>query len=226
MKKTILFTSLFLLMGCSASKESASVNSPSVNQEETPIISTSENTSIETSTPTVSLDRKVKVYLNPSVQTWNNYVLNLGTEAEHMNNIAHYMYEDLKEYEFLDVKANFDYLSLNESVKESNAFKADIHFAIHSNAGGGNGSEILTKGNQDFAKAMYDGFMELGNFKRRGIKDGSSLYEIKNSKAQDKALIELLFHDNETEARYIVNNEQEIAHKLANTLVDYVVNNY
>jgi len=226
MKKTLLLTSLFLLVGCSASKESASVISPSANQEETSINSINEETSVEASTPTVSLERKVKVYLNPSVQTWNNYVLNLGTEAEHMNNIAHYMYEDLKAYEFLDVKANFDYLSLSDSVKESNTFKADIHFAIHSNAGGGSGSEILTKGNQNFAKTMYDGFMELGNFKRRGVKDGSSLYEIKNSKAQDKALIELLFHDNETEARYIVNNEKEIAHKLADTLVDYVVNNY
>ncbi len=226
MKKTLLLTSLFLLVGCNSSKESASVIIPSINQEETSIISISEETSVETSTSTVTFDRKVKVYLNPSVQTWNNYVLNLGTEAEHMNNIAHYMYEDLKTYEFLDVKANFDYLSLSESVKESNTFKADIHFAIHSNAGGGSGSEILTKGNQDFAKAMYDGFMELGNFKKRGVKDGSSLYEIKNSKAQDKALIELLFHDNETEARYIVDNEQEIAHKLSNALVDYVVNNY
>lgn len=215
-KKFILLLSLPLLMGCNT------VDNTKIKGDEN-ISATA--TSIEINQQ-VYTGKKVKVYLNPSVQTWNQYINNLGTEAEHMNNIAHYMYDELVAYNYIDVKANFDYLALKDSVKESNTFNADIHFAIHSNAGGGQGSEILTnKNSTSFASKMYEGFMELGNFKRRGIKDGNSLYEIKNSKAENKALIELLFHDNLLEAKYIIENEKIIAHQLVLAMTSFILNN-
>lgn len=236
MKKNLLFIlSTLLLVGCSNRSSSSnevsmenSVTQNTVTSIDENILSNSNTTSSseEKEEVTKRPSKKVKVYLNPSVQTWNSYANNLGTEAEHMNNIANYMVKELANYDFIDLKTNSNYLPLSQSVKESNTFNADIHFALHSNAGGGKGLEILTINSKKFSNTMYEGFFELGNFKRRGIKDGSSIYEIKNSKAKDVALIELLFHDNVDEAKFIVNNEKRIAKNLTNSLVNYVIENY
>ncbi len=224
MKKVSFLIFIGLLVGCA--------NAENDNASNTNYLSSSTETVLDSVTNddkqevVIGPSRTVKVYLNPSVQTWNSYVNNLGTEAEHMNNIANYMIQELKDYDFIELKANTNYLSLNESVKESNTFKADIHFALHSNAGGGQGLEILTINSKKFSQTMYDGFFELGDFKPRGIKSGANIYEIKNSKAQDVALIELLFHDNINEANFIVNNEKRIAKNLTKSLINYVTENY
>ena len=182
----------------------------------------SELTSTNPSAPTYE-GKKIKVYLNPSVQVNNFYVNNLGTEAGNMNDICQYMVEELKNVEFISLKYNLRYLSLANSIKESNDFNADIHLALHSNAGGGQGSEIYTSNNTYFATYIYEKYTsQIGNFKKRGVKINNSFYEIKNSKAKNRALIELLFHDNVNEATFIVNNKQKIANILSNALIDYI----
>lgn len=222
-KKIMLLTLGLLLVSCGKTSEDV-VSSENVTSE-APV--NSETVSSASTNEIIKMpSRKVKVYLNPSVQTWNQYCNNLGTEAEHMNNIAAYMIEELKNYDYIDLKANTNYLSLTNSVKESNTFNADIHFALHSNAGGGKGVEVLTINSKKFSNTMYEGFFKLGDFNRRGIKDGSRIYEIKNSKASDVALIEILFHDNENEAKFIVNNEKHIAQNLTNSLIDYICEYY
>ena len=146
------------------------------------IISSSSSTSKPTSR------EKISIYLNPSVQTKNMYINNLGSEAENMRDIAEH-----------------------------------IHFALHSNAGGGQGTEIYTKGsNKTFATTMYESFLELGNFKRRGVKDGTHLYEIKNVKADHVALIEFAFHDNLKEAKFIIENKALIANQMAKSILKYI----
>lgn len=237
-KKTLLFM-ILLLTGCNTNKTDANNSNSNKTSDITPSITTSSSTNNEsnsaTSASTIAtvsktsesrFDRKIRIYLNPSVQTRNLYVNNLGTEAEHMNNIARFLYNELLTYQFLDVKVNLRYLSLTDSVKESNTFNSDIHFALHSNAGGGSGSEIFTISSYEFSNTIYNGFMSLGNFKRRGVKDGSKLYEIKNSKAKDKALMEILFHDNVEEAKFIANNEELIAHQFALSMIEYVYTKY
>lgn len=235
-KKTLLLMTL-LLTGCNANKiDTNSSNKPSDVTTSiiasSSIINDTNSLSSDSTITTVSktsvskFDRKIRIYLNPSVQTRNLYVNNLGTEAEHMNNIARFLYNELRAYQFLDVKANLKYLSLTDSVNESNTFNSDIHFALHSNAGGGSGSEIYTISSYEFSNTIYNGFMSLGNFKRRGVKDGSKLYEIKNSKAKDKALMEILFHDNVEEAKFISDNEELIAHQFALSMIEYVYTKY
>lgn len=234
-KKTLLL--MTLLTGCNANKIDA--NSSNKPSDLTTSITASSSTindsnslSSDSTITTVNktsvskFDRKIRIYLNPSVQTRNLYVNNLGTEAEHMNNIARFLYNELCVYQFLDVKANLKFLSLTDSVNESNTFNPDIHFALHSNAGGGSGSEIFTISSYEFSNTIYNDFMSLGNFKRRGVKDGSKLYEIKNSKAKDKALMEVLFHDNVEEAKFIANNEELIAHQFALSMIEYVYTKY
>lgn len=235
-KKTLLLMTL-LLTGCNANKiDTNSSNKPSDVTTSiiasSSIINDTNSLSSDSTITTVSktsvskFDRKIRIYLNPSVQTRNLYVNNLGTEAEHMNNIARFLYNELRAYQFLDVKANLKYLSLTDSVNESNTFNSDIHFALHSNAGGGSGSEIFTISSYEFSNTIYNDFMSLGNFKRRGVKDGSKLYEIKNSKAKDKALMEILFHDNVGEAKFIADNEKLIAHQFALSMIEHVYTKY
>lgn len=235
-KKTLLLMTL-LLTGCNANKIDANSSNKPSNlttsiAASSSTINDSNSLSGDTTITTVNktsvskFDRKIRIYLNPSVQTRNLYVNNLGTEAEHMNNIARFLYNELRAYQFLDVKANLKYLSLTDSVNESNTFNSDIHFALHSNAGGGSGSEIFTISSYEFSNTIYNDFMSLGNFKRRDVKDGSKLYEIKNSKARDKALMEVLFHDNVEEAKFIANNEELIAHQFALSMIEYVYTKY
>ncbi len=183
------------------------------------IISSSSLTSKPTSR------EKISIYLNPSVQTKNMYINNLGSEAENMRDIAELMYKELKLVSYIDIEANIakNGLSLSQSVNQSNSRKRHIHFALHSNAGGGQGTEIYTKGsNKTFATTMYESFLELGNFKRRGVKDGTHLYEIKNVKADHVALIEFAFHDNLKEAKFIVENKALIANQMAKSILKYI----
>lgn len=183
------------------------------------IISSSSSTSKPTSR------EKISIYLNPSVQTKNMYINNLGSEAENMRDIAELMYKELKLASYIDIEANIakNGLSLSQSVNQSNSRKRHIHFALHSNAGGGQGTEIYTKGsNKTFATTMYESFLELGNFKRRGVKDGTHLYEIKNVKADHVALIEFAFHDNLKEAKFIVENKALIANQMVKSILKYI----
>ena len=181
------------------------------------------SSSSSTSKPT--LREKISIYLNPSVQTKNMYINNLGSEAENMRDIAELMYKELKLVSYIDIEANIakNGLSLSQSVNQSNSRKRHIHFALHSNAGGGQGTEIYTKGsNKTFATTMYESFLELGNFKRRGVKDGTHLYEIKNIKADHVALIEFAFHDNLKEAKFIIENKALIANQMAKSILKYI----
>lgn len=183
------------------------------------IISSSSSTSKPTSR------EKISIYLNPSVQTKNMYINNLGSEAENMRDIAELMYKELKLVSYIDIEANIakNGLSLSQSVNQSNSRKRHIHFALHSNAGGGQGTEIYTKGsNKTFATTMYESFLELGNFKRRGVKDDTHLYEIKNVKADHVALIEFAFHDNLKEAKFIIENKALIANQMAKSILKYI----
>lgn len=167
----------------------------------------------------------ISIYLNPSVQIHNLYTNGLGTEAEHMNDIANIMYDKLKDIYYLEVDGNLakNGLSLSKSLAESNSKSRHIHFSLHSNAGGGKGTEIYTKGSDKrFASTMYENFFNLKDLKRRGIKDGTHLYEVKTSKAQHVALMEIAFHDNLDEAKFIIGNKDEIASNLVRSMLEFI----
>lgn len=187
-------------------------------------IDQSSDSSIGSSSEELVFEKPVNIYINPSVQVNNLYVNSLGNEAEHMNDIAKLMVDQLKAFNFLNVNYNLSYLSLANSVKESNNLNTDIHFSLHSNAGGGRGSEIYTiASDDDFAQHIYNDYTsQIGDLKKRGVKYTTSLYEIKNVKAKDRVLLELLFHDNVEEANFIVNNKEKISKILVNSICDYV----
>lgn len=85
--------------------------------------------------------------------------------------------------------------NLNKAVLQANNEKADLFISIHLNAGCGSGCEAYTYKGAKLTEAtnILNNLSALG-FKNRGIKDGSNLYVIKNTKMK-AILIEVCFLD-------------------------------
>lgn len=172
-----------------------------------------------------------KVYLSPSTQERNKGVGKYGTEEERMNQIADIV-EQLLKNSGITVIRNKPTMTLKQVVEDSNKNKPDIHFAIHSNAGGGTGCEVYAwlvpdgkGGYKDtpgyrLAKAVYNEVSKITPMADRGVKQGVHLYEIKNTVAS-AALIEIAFHDNPVDASWITNNIDNIGKAIAQGICNY-----
>lgn len=86
--------------------------------------------------------------------------------------------------------------NLLAAVETANKNNADLFISIHLNAGGGHGTEIYTWKGQRLQRAqnILKNLSALG-FASRGVKVGSHLYVIKNTKCE-ALLIEVCFVDN------------------------------
>lgn len=90
--------------------------------------------------------------------------------------------------------------NLKEAVTLANNEQADLFISIHLNAGGGSGCEAYTWKGQQVAQAVKAcSYLKKLGFKNRGVKDGSGLYVIKNTKCT-AILIEVCFVDNTADA--------------------------
>lgn len=72
------------------------------------------------------------------------------------------------------------------------------------------------------AKHSLDSFNKYHTFSTRGIKKNNNFYELKNSKAKNKALIEFLFHDKTNEASFIINNYDLLATSIYETFINII----
>lgn len=102
-------------------------------------------------------------------------------------------------------------------VNLANKSDADLFAEIHLNAGGGLGTEVYTYGDKEVpaARAVLNSIVELG-FRNRGIKDGKSLYVIRNTN-MTAMLIECCFVDTKEDAdRY---NADAIAKAIVKGLI-------
>ena len=109
-------------------------------------------------------------------------------------------------------------------VADSNAKNPDLHFALHSNAGGGLGTEcwICAKGGQaeKFANLLYKKVAPLTPTKDRGVKVSNSLYEVNKTRAP-AVILEIDFHDNAQAAQWIVNNKAAVADACAQAIMEF-----
>ncbi|WP_283591351.1 N-acetylmuramoyl-L-alanine amidase [Clostridium butanoliproducens] len=106
--------------------------------------------------------------------------------------------------------------SLSYRVNKANVNNVDLFISIHVNAGGGQGTEIYTWGGEQLPEAtrVLNNITALG-FNNRGIKDGSNLYVIRNTKAK-AMLIELFFIDSVDVELY----KKVGVEKIANAIVE------
>lgn len=160
-----------------------------------------------------------KIYLSPSNQYANTYSYGNTTEMEQCNKIAIAAETALKRCGFT-VKRAPKGQSMSTSINESNAFKADVHVCIHTNAGGGKGTNVFVYSNAEanlkYAKPVYNELVKLTG-KGRGIKTYPELAEINQTNAKC-VYCECEFHDNVERAKWIVNNTTKLGEAIAKGL--------
>ena len=170
------------------------------------------------------------IFLSPSVQDFNQYYDNSGSEEYYMNLVADAMepYLDASGISFVRNNPN---ATLGQAIRESNAGNFDLHLALHSNAAPEYLSGQLT--GPDFyyyvrstsgmraASTLADNYMKIyPDPSKVTIMPTSSLAEVTRTRAPS-VLAELAYHDNPEDAEWIKNNIQKIAANLVQGLTIY-----
>lgn len=170
------------------------------------------------------------IYLSPSTQEGNRYVTGTGTEEQWMNRIADAMIPYLNA-SGIRYTRNTPQMTAGSSIRQANQGYYDFYLAIHSNAAGpGNyGGErgviafyypTSTGGQraaQIFANNLKDIYPEPSRVYTRAT---TTLGEVRDSRFP-AVLLEIAYHDNTEDARWIENNITEIARNLVLSLTDY-----
>ena len=116
-------------------------------------------------------------------------------------------------------------MDITQMVTASNNFGADVHLAIHSNAGGATGAEAYyytgSAAGKKLAQAVYDNIAPMTPTADRGIKATTELYEVWATNGI-ATLVEIAFHDNATDAAFIINNIHELGIAIAKGVCSYL----
>lgn len=170
----------------------------------------------------------MRIYLSPSVQSFNIGYGNYGSEKFRMQQLADMVEEKLMDLGKFEVLRSTEDMSLGQAIADSNKNNVDLHVAIHSNADGGTaqGPSVYAfrpGGKADKAsQAIYDRLLDIyyDRSKGKGVNYNENLKELKLTRSP-AALIEVAFHDNPKDAEWIINNMNEIADQIVKGIVDY-----
>ena len=113
------------------------------------------------------------IYLSPSKQEHNIGYGDYGSEEKRMNQITDVVTRYLDETEITYYR-NDPSMTIDQIANDSNSKNPDIHFAIHSNAGGGTGAECWIydwgRERERFARIIYNRISNITPMEDRGIK--------------------------------------------------------
>lgn len=180
-------------------------------------------------------EKELVVYLSPSNQTWNhgNALAGFTTEMREMNRVADVVERVLKQ-NGVKVYRNKPTGEINGYLSESNYVKSDLHLAIHSNASQSKearGIEIYvdkpTSKSLSVATNIYQNLYAIypGNNlpnTNRGVKYANgSLGEANDSFIPCGTLIEIAYHDNYEDAKWILENIETIGNNIATSILSY-----
>lgn len=168
-----------------------------------------------------------KIYISPSNQVGNLYATGGTNEREQCHKIAKACVDYLKKAGF-DVKCTYNDV-MESRVRESNAFGADMHVAIHTNA---TGKHNVTGGTQILLYSLDGERLKAGTavFKRLSpLTPGKSaekliakpsFYECKKANGIT-VYVEAEFHDTKTGSDFIIKNTKAIGEAIAKGICDY-----
>lgn len=165
-----------------------------------------------------------KVFLSPSNQYDNRYAYGDTTEGVQCGKIAEACREAL-ERSGVTVKLMHDE-SMQEKCQASNAFGADLHVPIHTNAFNGtvSGTRMFCFNSNGegmkACKAIFNRLAPVTPGTSENIRVDASLYEVRVP-AAPTAYIECEFHDNATASKWIVENTGLIGETIARGICDY-----
>ncbi len=160
----------------------------------------------------------MKIYLSPSAQPANNYAAGDTNEQAQCNRIAEAAKTALERCGFAVRKAP-EGQGYKDSVDESNAWGADLHIPIHTNAGGGAGTVVFvhrgTAAQMQYAKPIYDEVQAASpGTTDYGVRVNSGLYELGYTTAT-AVYIECEFHDRADLAAWIIEHTTELGEAIA-----------
>lgn len=165
-----------------------------------------------------------KVFLSPSNQYDNPYAYGDTTEGVQCGKIAEACKAAL-ERSGVTVKLMHDE-SMQEKCAASNAFGADLHVPIHTNAFNGtvSGTRMFCYAEggegQKACQAIFARLAPVTPGTSENIRADASLYEVRMP-AAPTAYIECEFHDNPTASKWIVENTGLIGETIARGICDY-----
>lgn len=165
-----------------------------------------------------------KVFLSPSNQYDNPYAYGDTTEGVQCGKIAEACKAAL-ERSGVTVKLMHDE-SMQEKCAASNAFGADLHVPIHTNAFNGtvSGTRMFCYAEggegQKACQAIFARLAPVTPGTSENIRADASLYEVRVP-AAPTAYIECEFHDNPTASKWIVENTGLIGETIARGICDY-----
>ena len=164
-----------------------------------------------------------KVYLSPSDQTKNAYAYGGTNEAEQCGKIADACRRALERCG-VSVKVGHR-ISMQQKCSESNAFGAELHVPIHTNAFNGSvmGTRMFcynTGKGMAACKAIFTRVAPLSPGTSENIQVNPKLYEVRVPKAPT-AYLECEFHDTVEGAKWLVENAATIGEAIAHGICDY-----
>ena len=165
-----------------------------------------------------------KVYLAPSNQVENRYAYGDTTEAVQCGKIAEACKAAL-ERSGVTVQVGH-MIHMSEKIAQSNAFGADLHVPIHTNAFNGTvtGTRMFcfsrSGEGMKACKAIFARLAPITPGTSENIRVDASLYEVRVPSAPT-AYIECEFHDNATTAKWIVEHTTDIGEAIAQGICDY-----
>ncbi len=168
-----------------------------------------------------------KIYISPSNQVGNTYATGNTNEKEQCHKIAKACVDALVENGFQVMCTYND--DMYKRVEESNAFGADIHIAIHTNA---TAKHNVTGGSQVLLYSISGEREKAGNAvlsRLSPITPGKSaerlvlkpdFYEVRATKGM-ALYCECEFHDTQLGSDFIINNTDRIGEAIAYGICDY-----
>lgn len=167
---------------------------------------------------------KKKIYVSPSSQTENKYIVGNTNEAVQCRKIAVALVNAL-------IRCGFDSMTnttgdMYARTAESNKWGANLHIPIHTNAYNKKvqGTRIYCYNNTGEGYKASKSIMATLKPITPGTSDSinarDNLYEINKANAP-VAYIEVAFHDNEVEAKWIIENTEAIAEAICKGICNH-----
>ncbi|MCF0234844.1 MAG: N-acetylmuramoyl-L-alanine amidase [Thermoguttaceae bacterium] len=175
----------------------------------------------------------LSIYVSPSNQIHNIGFGEYKSEKQRMNEVADILVPILKK-SGLTVYRNDPEKGIRDYTAEANEKNVDLYFAIHTNAANrkARGTEAFCYKfggeGERFAKRVVDQIRTIYDGPNRGVKEshshfgpGKPLHETAGPNAP-AVLVEIAFHDEERDSKWILENIEPIAQVLARAVLEHM----
>lgn len=171
------------------------------------------------------------IYLSPSTQEYNPYITGSGSEEYWMNRIADAM-EPYLRANTIRFTRNTPEMTAASSIAQAARGSYDFYLALHSNASGEGSSEGRQRGIIAFYYPTSTNGRRAADIFVTNLKEIYPLPQLVTARAttalgevrqpkMPSVLLEIGYHDNTADARWIEENVQSIAENLSRSLTEY-----